>query len=80
MAKGSAESPTLPLPPPRLSVEDFTEAVFKGVLRAIETQKVGTGTGRAKAGLKFGPIIYGIIYIPEGGDIQIPSVGGQVNS
>ena len=62
MAKGKSESPTLPLPPPRVTVDEFTEAVFNGVLRAVQAQS----TIR-----KPGPIIYGIIYMPEAGQLQV---------
>jgi hypothetical protein len=62
MAKGKAQSPTLPLPPPRISVDEFTESVFSGVLRAVQAQGVTR---------KPGPIIYGIIYMPEAGQLQV---------
>ena len=39
----------------RISVQDFTESVFSGVLRAIEARKPGLR----------GPIIYGIIFDPR---------------
>jgi hypothetical protein len=41
--------------PARIGVEEFTEVTFNAVLRAIEAQKFPRG-----------PIIYGIIYVPEG--------------
>ncbi|HEY0603168.1 MAG TPA: hypothetical protein VGD58_09665 [Herpetosiphonaceae bacterium] len=47
----------------RISVDDFTEAVFSSVLRALQTQKI-----------PLGPIIYGIWFDPRG-DIRQP---GQV--
>ena len=52
----------------RISVEDFAEATFSSVLRAIEA--------RPQSGRKFpfGPIIYGIIWYPEG----LEGVPGQV--
>jgi hypothetical protein len=61
-ARARAKSPTLPLPPPRISVDQFTESVFSGVLRALQTQ----GSHRRP-----GPIIYGIIYVPESGQFQV---------
>jgi hypothetical protein len=67
MARGKAKSPTLPLPPPRISVDEFTESVFSGVLRALQTQR---GPRRP------GPIIYGIIYVPEAGGLQIQQARG----
>jgi hypothetical protein len=63
--KESAKSPTLPLPPPRVTVDEFTEAVFSGVMRAIQTQQ------RAGAIQKPGHIIYGIIWDPNGGPFQV---------
>jgi hypothetical protein len=57
-------TPSIPIPPPRVSVDDFTEAVFSGVLRAVQAQK---GAGIQKPG----HIIYGIIYVPEGGQLQV---------
>ena len=62
MAKARSASPTLPLPPPRVTVDEFTEAVFNGVLRAVQAQS---------AIRKPGPIIYGIIYMPEAGQLQV---------
>jgi hypothetical protein len=64
MARGKTQSPTLPLPPPRISVDEFTESVFSGVLRALQAQSLTR---------KPGPIIYGIIYVPEGGPLQVQS-------
>src|ERR1700730_1369316 len=48
-----------------VSVEQFTEVTFNAVLRAIDAQK-----------FPHGPIIYGIIYMPEGvqGAVIAPSV------
>jgi flagellar biosynthesis protein FlhB len=43
-----------PLPPRSISVDEFAESAFKAVLRATEVQK-----------LPKGPIIYGIIYMPD---------------
>jgi hypothetical protein len=48
--------------PGSISVDDFTEATFKAVLRAAEARKVDPE-------LRFpqGPILYGIVWWPEGG-------------
>jgi hypothetical protein len=62
--ESSKNTPSIPIPPPRVSVDDFTEAVFSGVLRAVQAQK---GAGIQKPG----HIIYGIIYVPEGGQLQV---------
>jgi hypothetical protein len=51
--------------PGSISVDEFTEATFKAVLRAAEARKAGTGVDRE--GILAGPIIYGIIWWPEGG-------------
>ncbi len=67
MARGKAKSPTLPLPPPRISVDQFTESVFSGVLRAVQAQRPNR---------KPGPIIYGIIYVPEAGQFQVQGLAG----
>ncbi len=40
--------------PNRIAVEDFTEAVFRAVTRAVDTRK-----------FPLGPIIYGIIWDPQ---------------
>jgi hypothetical protein len=47
-----AHNPAVPV---RIGVEEFTEVTFNAVLRAVEAQKFPRG-----------PIIYGIIYMPEG--------------
>lgn len=49
-----------------VSVEQFTEVTFNAVLRAIDAQK-----------FPHGPIIYGIIYMPQGVPeaVVTPSVG-----
>jgi hypothetical protein len=44
----------------RIAVEDFTQAAFEGVLRAIEARNV-----EERQRLPFGPIIYGIIWDPD---------------
>jgi hypothetical protein len=62
MAKAKEQTPSIPIPPPRVTVDEFTEAVFNGVLRAVQAQ----GAIR-----KPGPIIYGIIYMPESGPLQV---------
>jgi hypothetical protein len=39
----------------RITVDEFTEVTFNAVFRALQERKV-----------PLGPIIYGIIYMPEG--------------
>lgn len=77
MAKGTSKSPTPPLPPPaRINVEDFTEAVFRGVLRAIEAQRAAVtkeGISRPLGIQKPGHIVYGVVYFPEDGETQAPA-------
>jgi uncharacterized membrane protein len=51
--------------PGSISVDEFTEATFKAVLRASEARKAAHGADRQD--FKPGPIIYGIIWWPEGG-------------
>jgi hypothetical protein len=54
-----------------VTVDEFTEAVFNGVLRAVQAQS---------AIRKPGPIIYGIIYMPEGGQLQVqPGVASKAS-
>jgi hypothetical protein len=50
--------------PDSISVDDFAEATFKAVMRAAEARKLEPGDDRQK--LILGPIIYGIIWWPEG--------------
>lgn len=47
-----------------ISVDDFTEATFKAVLRAFDAHKEQRAVGPE---LLPGPIVYGIIFWPEGG-------------
>ena len=59
--------------PARIGVEEFAEVTFNAVLRAVEAQKFPRG-----------PIIYGIIYMPEGlpGEVlqQLPRPESQGRS
>lgn len=50
-------------PAQQIAVEDFTQAAFQGVLRAIEARNVGERQPFGR--LPFGPIIYGIIWDPD---------------
>jgi hypothetical protein len=55
-------------PAGKITVEDFTEATFNAVLRAIEARK-----------FPHGPIIYGIVYMPQGLPGEIISPAQQVS-
>lgn len=76
-------SPALPLPPPELiNAEDFVEAVFRGVLRAIEAQEAATvtkagiatplGIQRPGSIIRPGHIVYGVVYFPDEPEMQTP--------
>lgn len=58
----------------QITVEDFTQATFEGVLRAIEARNAEE---RPERRLPFGPIIFGIIWHPdfEPGEVAGPRSG-----
>jgi hypothetical protein len=52
-----------------ISVEEFTEATFNAVLRAIDARQ-----------FPHGPIIYGIWYLPQGVPIEQVTGAGEVRA
>jgi hypothetical protein len=54
----------------RISVDDFAEATFSAVLRALDARE--QAATEQKAAVAVGPIIYGIIAWPQGipGDLS----------
>ena len=59
----SEESMSIQPEASRITVDEFTEATFKAVLRAMEARKPFD----REQGIFPGPILYGIIWWPEGG-------------
>lgn len=75
MPESKQKTPSIPIPPPtRVSIDEFTEAAFTGVLRALAAQQQTTGRPIIT---KPGPIIYGIIYVPEAGQLQVQAVNAE---
>jgi hypothetical protein len=60
--------------PSRVSIDEFTEAAFTGVLRALAAQQPTTGRPIIT---RPGPIIYGIIYLPDAGQIQVQAINAE---
>jgi hypothetical protein len=50
-------------PVQQIAVQDFTQAAFEGVLRAVEARNVEERQPFGR--LPYGPIIYGIIWDPD---------------
>ncbi len=70
----SEESPTLPLPPPRIALDDLIEATTGAALRAVRAQHV------SEQFIYRPPIWCGIIIDPWGGGSPfgggVPTAGG----
>jgi hypothetical protein len=49
-----------------ISVQEFTEATFTAVMRAMDARNAARIVPGAKEDFKIGPIIYGIVAWPDG--------------
>lgn len=64
--------------PKNIRLEDFTEAVFGSVLRALDTHQVALNERRERPTFIPGPIIFGFyLDAKQIGNLQIPGMQGR---